>query len=89
MAPLGLSVKGKRTVLNALESVNEILGILDLEPPAVDREIQALVDRREAARKDKNWREADRLRDELKRHGIEILDTPSGPVWKKSRGVEE
>ncbi len=85
MAPLGLSVKGKRTVLNALESVNEILGILDLEPPAVDGEIQALVDQREAARKDKNWREADRMRDELKRHGIEILDTPSGPVWKKSR----
>ncbi len=88
MAPAGLSPEGKETVLKALEGVDEILGILSLEAPPVDREILSLVDRREAARKDKNWKEADRIRDELNTRGIEILDTPNGPVWKRSQGRE-
>jgi len=87
MAPAGLSAQGKETVLSALESVDEILGILDLEAPPVDLEIRSLIERREAARKDKNWDEADRIREELKRRGIEILDTPNGPVWKGSQNV--
>jgi cysteinyl-tRNA synthetase len=86
MAPAGLSSGGKETVLGALESVDEILGILNLEAPPVDREIRSLVDGREAARKGRNWKEADRIRDELKRRGIDILDTPNGPVWKRSTG---
>ncbi|HDR14679.1 MAG TPA: cysteine synthase [Desulfobacteraceae bacterium] len=85
MASEGLSGQGRQTVLNALEGVDEILGILSLEPPPVDREIRSLVERRETARKDKNWKEADRIREELNRRGIEILDTSNGPVWKRSR----
>ena len=31
----------------------------------------------------KNWPEADRIRDELKARGIEVIDTPQGAKWKR------
>ncbi len=48
-----------------------------------DPEIDALVAARTEAKKAKNWAEADRIRDELKARGIEIIDTPQGAKWKK------
>ena len=47
--------------------------------PAVD----ALVLARYEAKKAKNFAEADRIRDELKAQGIEIVDTKDGAAWKK------
>lgn len=48
-----------------------------------DPEIDALVEARTAAKKAKNFAEADRIRDELKARGIEIIDTPQGSKWRK------
>ena len=48
-----------------------------------DPEIDALVAERTAAKKAKNFAEADRIRDELKARGIEIIDTPQGAKWRK------
>ncbi len=48
-----------------------------------DPEIDALVEARTAARKAKNWAEADRIRDELKARGIVIEDTKEGVKWKR------
>ena len=48
-----------------------------------DPEIDALVAARAEAKKSKNWAEADRIRDELKAQGIEIIDTPQGAKWKR------
>ena len=45
-------------------------------------EIEDLIRRRDQARQEKNWQEADRLRDELGREGILLEDTPKGTVWK-------
>jgi cysteinyl-tRNA synthetase len=46
------------------------------------REIEELIARRDAARKEKNWQEADRIRLELQSRGVMIEDTPGGAVWK-------
>ena len=46
-------------------------------------EIEAKIAARQEARKAKNWAEADRIRDELKSRGIEIIDTPQGAKWKR------
>lgn len=59
----------------------DVLGLLYNEKDeGVDDEIQALIDQRTQARKDKNWAEADRIRDELKAKGITIKDTPNGTI---------
>ncbi len=46
-------------------------------------EITAKIEARRAAKKAKNFAEADRIRDELKSQGIELTDIPSGVVWKR------
>ena len=48
-----------------------------------DPEIDAIVKARAEAKKAKNWPEADRIRDELKARGIEVVDTPQGAKWKR------
>ena len=45
--------------------------------------IDALVLQRAEAKKAKNFAEADRIRDELKAQGIEIIDVPGGAQWKR------
>ena len=49
-----------------------------------DPAIDALVQARYEAKKAKNFAEADRIRDELKARGIEIVDSKDGAVWKRS-----
>jgi cysteinyl-tRNA synthetase len=56
---------------------------------AVDETFRAMVDTRidarNAARKAKNFKEADRIRDELTDMGIELEDTKDGTTWKVKR----
>ena len=53
--------------------------------PAVDDEFSKFVEEqlalRAEAKKNKNWAEADRIRDELTAKGVKILDTPDGAKW--------
>jgi cysteinyl-tRNA synthetase len=53
------------------------------EAANADPEIDALVAARTEAKKAKNFAEADRIRDELKARGIEIIDTPQGAKWRR------
>ncbi len=69
----------------ALDLYNELADVLGLlydrnSEDKPDDEIQELIDQRTQARKDKNWAEADRIRDELKARGITIKDTPNGTI---------
>ncbi|MEO6511174.1 MAG: cysteine--tRNA ligase [Nocardioides sp.] len=48
---------------------------------AVDALVQGLLDERAAARAAQDWARADRIRDQIKAAGIEVEDTPAGPVW--------
>lgn len=50
---------------------------------SADPEIDALVMARTQAKKEKNFAEADRIRDLLKEKGVEIIDTPQGTKWRK------
>ena len=47
-------------------------------------EITALVEQRTAAKKAKDFATADKIRDELTQRGITIIDTPTGPEWKRN-----
>ena len=48
-----------------------------------DPEISRLIEARQQARKEKNWAEADRIRDELAAMGITIIDTRDGVRWTR------
>ena len=84
------------TKLAALADFDRVLSLNLLEAAAkrrekqaaeaaasADPEIDGLVAARTAAKKEKNFAEADRIRDELKARGIEIIDTPQGAKWRR------
>ncbi len=48
-----------------------------------DPRIDALLADRQQARANKDWAEADRIRDLIGEEGIEIIDTPEGPRWRR------
>ena len=68
-------------LLAAAEKLNKAKA--EEETANADPEIDAMVAARTAAKKAKNFAEADRIRDELKARGVEIIDTPQGTKWRK------
>ncbi len=78
-----VSNEDAQKILSFLESLNSIFNVFDFSDQELSKEEQDLIDQREAARKSKDFAEADRLRDELKKRGIQLDDTDSGVRWKK------
>ena len=69
--------------LNLLEAAKAYRDAQPKEEWESDPEIDGLVAARAQAKKEKNWPEADRIREELKARGIEVIDTPQGTKWKR------
>lgn len=62
----------------------DVLGILyKKDEDSLDDKVEELIKLRTEARAQKNWAEADRIRDELKAMGIILKDTPQGVTWSK------
>ena len=74
-----------KAALNMLTELTGVLGLLKrrTNDTSIDSEIEELIAQRQAARKNKNWAEADRIRDLLKSKGIILEDTKDGVHWKK------
>lgn len=67
-----------------LERVNGILGIARLSADEMlDEEVEQLIAERQAARKQKDWKRADEIRDLLAARGIVLEDTPQGVRWRR------
>lgn len=63
----------------------EVLGIiLEKEEEILDSDIEALIEERQAARKEKNFARADEIRDLLLEKGIILEDTREGVKWKRA-----
>ena len=61
-----------------------VLGILyNRKENNVNAEIEALIEKRNEARKNKDWALADKIRDDLKAQGIILKDTANGVTWSK------
>lgn len=76
------NAKGKVSTIREMDKVLG-LNLLVQEKMKVPKEILDLIDKRETARKNKDWKTADKLRDKIKSLGFEISDTENGAVVKK------
>lgn len=76
------AASSKKLIEKAVDMIRELgapLGLLQkAQDEKVEDDIEKLVEEREKARKEKNWALADRIRDELKKKGITLEDTPQG-----------
>lgn len=70
-------------VLDKLSTLSEVLGLLTKEEELVDSSIQDLIDEREAARKDKDYKRSDEIRNELLERGIALMDSKEGVKWRR------
>ncbi|MBK9501596.1 MAG: cysteine--tRNA ligase [Leptospiraceae bacterium] len=73
-------------LLYYFSKVNELLGILEFSKPkeeTLDSEIQDLIDKRQAAKKNKDFALADLIRNDLSAKGIILEDSPTGVKWKR------
>ena len=69
-------------VLNLLRDIDEHLAVLGQEA-ALDGEIETLIAEREAARGERDFARADRIRDELRGKGIALEDSKEGVRWRR------
>jgi cysteinyl-tRNA synthetase len=60
-----------------------VLGLSFANTEMLDEEIDALIEKRNQARKDRNFQLSDQIRDQLKEMNIILEDTPQGTRWKR------
>jgi cysteinyl-tRNA synthetase len=76
-----------------LQKLGQLLGLLEQSPEVFlrgtgsgevsDAEVEALIQRRNDARDNKDWAEADRVRDQLQAMGVVLEDGPGGTSWRR------
>ena len=70
--------------IDIFDELTDVLGLVyNRKSQSLDDEIEKMIEARQNARKEKNWAEADRIRDELKNRGIVLEDTPQGVKWHR------
>ncbi|MCF6776575.1 cysteine--tRNA ligase [Thiotrichales bacterium 19X7-9] len=79
-----------QTLGSLLVKLGSVLGILQKDPEIffhldhdLASEIEALIVQRNTAREERNWAEADRIRDKLTKMDITLEDTSEGTIWRK------
>jgi cysteinyl-tRNA synthetase len=79
-----LSHDDREKVMSQIHEFDKVLGVLFPEKAEnLSDEITALIKEREEARKSKDWKKSDEIRDQLLSQGIILEDTPKGTVWKR------
>ncbi len=84
-----IAAGAKQNELNAFADIfDQLTGVLGLvynrKQEALDSEIEELIEKRTEARKNKDFKTADEIRDRLKEMGIILEDTPQGVKWSRA-----
>lgn len=84
----GLSSFEEKDCAALLATLTELCDVLGVTPETeaddLSAKVEALIEERNQARKEKNWARADEIRDQLKAEGIILEDTPQGVKWKRA-----
>jgi cysteinyl-tRNA synthetase len=80
-----LSTEDKKDILRYFKKINSLLKILHFEKKEtnLDSEVEALIEERQLAKKNKDFAKADLIRSKLNEMGIILEDTKTGITWKK------
>lgn len=81
--PDQISPKGWAQLRYVMQDMHHVLGLVVPLDEEWTPEILALVQKRQEARKNKNWAQSDQIRDELKSKGVVVEDSPAGPRLKR------
>ncbi len=92
----GEAAKGSKAAAGSLKASAQLLGLLQetasewagFRPASIsidENKVTALIAARNAARRVKDFRESDRIRDELARMGVVVKDTKDGTNWEIAR----
>ncbi len=73
-----------KALKNIFTELCGVLNIVNEKDQVLDEEIEKLIEERQQARKDKNFKRADEIRDYLKQQGIVLEDTRDGVRWKRN-----
>ncbi len=78
-----LSQSDAKEVIAAMDTFDSVLGLINYAKDDLEPELRVLIEKREDARKNKDFALADKLREELKNKGIQIDDAKAGFRWKR------
>ncbi|MFH1053916.1 MAG: cysteine--tRNA ligase [Candidatus Woesearchaeota archaeon] len=78
-----ISASDAKKIIDLMQKFDTVLGVMDFGEGDLGKEIQDMIDKREKARKSQDFDTADKIRDKLKKKGIELKDTRDGVIWKK------
>jgi cysteinyl-tRNA synthetase len=79
----GLSETDQKAVLDTLKKFDSVLGVIYTGEELIDKDIEALIEKRNAARREKDFALADKIRADLLERGIILEDTAAGTKWKR------
>jgi len=69
-----LSAQCAEQILDVFRQIDSVLGLLDFNDSASGGQVRQLIRQRDRVRKEQNWAEADRLRDQLEKMGVVVMD---------------
>ncbi|MFQ5500218.1 MAG: DALR domain-containing protein, partial [Candidatus Zixiibacteriota bacterium] len=80
-----LSAAERDEARELITSFDTVLDLCKQEDKAIDSDVEALIEQRTEARKNKDFAAADKIRDQLVGMGILLEDTPQGVKWKRKQ----
>jgi len=81
----GLGPGNQQRVMAFLKKVNRIINVIDFKQDELPAALAALIEQRQEARRNKDFKRADEIRDSLLRQGIILKDTKHGVVWQRAK----
>jgi len=86
-----VSKKFAEKIEREFRGLGYIIGILQKEvrTEELPERIKRMIEERERARKREDWKTADRIRDEIKKLGYILEDTPEGVRWKRVKAIKK